>query len=181
MDAFLEKYTPFIDAYLELSTQELHTKKTLLLREGMICHKLYFIKKGILRFFYYNEAGEDITHLFLFEHDFITEIDSFFFGKKSEFYMEVIEDCELYSINHDAYQTLINREPEILKLLNAISLKFLVRLGEKIKDLQFRDARTRYRNLLDQHPDILNRVALGHIASYLGITQQSLSRIRKEK
>lgn len=57
----------------------------------------------------------------------------------------------------------------------------MLELGEKIKDLQFRDAKTRYLNLIKKQEDVLLRVSLGHIASYLGITQQSLSRIRRQR
>ena len=63
----------------------------------------------------------------------------------------------------------------------SIYRKSLLELGEKIKDLQFRDAKTRYDNLINKQEDILLRVPLGHIASYLGITQQSLSRIRRQQ
>jgi CRP-like cAMP-binding protein len=169
------------EIFSRISKKEEHNKGETLLRAGRICRKLYFIEKGALRFYYINEEGKDITHWFLFENDFITELESFLFKKESDYSIEVLEDTVLYSMDFEAYQNLSSTFPEIDKLWSVILTKGVVDLGEKIKDLQFRNAKTRYDNLLEKHTDILQRVSLGHIASYLGITQQSLSRIRKQK
>jgi CRP-like cAMP-binding protein len=167
--------------FAEIAKKEEHHKGVQLLEAGKICRKLYFIEKGALRFYYIDEEGKDITHWFLFENDFITELESFLLRKESDYSIEVLEDTILYSIEFDAYQKLMDTFPEIDNLWNIVLTKGIIDLGEKIKDLQFRDATTRYNNLLKKHPNILQRVSLGHIASYLGITQQSLSRIRKQK
>ncbi|BDS10439.1 Crp/Fnr family transcriptional regulator [Aureispira anguillae] len=169
-----------IEPFLSFSQKEVYKKGTILLEEGKICRKLYFIKEGTLRFYYLNEEGEDITHWFLLEGDFITEINSFIEQSESEYYLEVLEDCTLHTCSYDSFIKINELFPEVSQLWNTILAKFLLELGEKIKDLQFRDAKTRYNNLLQKHPSITQRVALKHIASYLGITQQSLSRIRKK-
>lgn len=170
-----------LEAFLAFSKKEEHPKNTVLLREGQVSRKIYFVKKGILRFYYYNEEGKDITHWFLLENGFITEIDSFLKGTESQYYIETLEDCVLHTINYDEFNKLSNVFPESERLWNHLLSKIVIELGEKIKDLQFRDAQTRYTNLISKHPDILLRVALAHVASYLGITQQSLSRIRRQK
>lgn len=170
-----------MEIFYQLSTQEKHPPNVQLLRAGKICRKIYYIERGILRFYYYNEQEKDVTHWFRFEQAFITEIDSFIGQQESDYYIETLEDCILYSISLDQFHQLSNTFPATEKIWTAVLASFLIELGEKVKDLQFRDAKTRYNNLLKKHPDILQRVALGHIASYLGITQQSLSRIRRQK
>lgn len=160
-------------------TKEEHSKGTILLKEGSMCKKVYFVEKGTLRFYYINDEGLDITHWFLLENQFITEVTSFLEKTGSEYYLEVLEDCTLYSFTYETYSKINSIFPEAHQLFSSVLIKLLLEFGEKIKDLQFRNAKTRYDNLLAKHPDILQRVALKHIASYLGITQQSLSRIRK--
>lgn len=176
----LKTLRPLLEQFIGFGKKEVYKKGDILLREGKICRKLFFIEKGVLRFYYLNKDGQDITHWFLLENDFITEINSFLQQVESEYYLEVLEDCTLVSCTFDNYQKISNSFPEVHQLWNTILAKILLEFGEKIKDLQFRDAKTRYDNLLIKYPTISQRVALKHIASYLGITQQSLSRIRKK-
>jgi CRP-like cAMP-binding protein len=169
------------EMFSKIAKKEEYRKGDEILRAGRICRKLYFIEKGALRFYYIDKEGKDITHWFLFENDFVTELESFLFKKESDYFIEALEDSVLYSIEFETYQKLSDTYSGIDKLWNVILTKGVIDLGEKAKDLQFRDAKTRYDNLLKKYPNILQRVALGDIASYLGITQQSLSRIRKQK
>jgi CRP-like cAMP-binding protein len=169
------------EMFARVAKKEEHNKGETLLRAGRICRKVYFIEKGALRFYYIDNEGKDLTHVFLFENDLVTELESFLLKKESDYSIEVLEDSVLYSMEFEAYQKLSSAFPEIDKLWSVVLTKGVIDLGEKVKDLQFRDAKTRYKNLLEKYPDILQRVSLGHIASYLGMTQQSLSRIRKQK
>lgn len=171
----------FIMALTAKSKLKHYPKGTILLREGGLCRHLYFIQKGSLRFFYVDEEGKDITHWFSFEGDFMTEVNSFFSQAPSDFYLETLEDSEIFSLSLESMEILSNNFTEFNQLEKMIYRNAVLELGEKIKDLQFRDAKTRYDNLLKKQEDILLRVPLGHIASYLGITQQSLSRIRRRK
>jgi CRP-like cAMP-binding protein len=160
---------------------EEYKKGDILLREGEYCKKVFYVEKGCLRFFYYDKEGKDITHWFILEGEFITEVDSVFQEKPSEFYIETLEDCTLNTFIFAGFSFLVKEHEQMTFFGFMLMIKSIVELGEKVKDLQFRDAKTRYKNLTEKHSDILLRVPLGHIASYLGITQQSLSRIRKEK
>lgn len=196
-DNFQEKYFPgfdffdftsqqvrispkFISSFLDVVKAEHYKKGAILLREGDVCHKIYMVQQGILRFYYFQE-GKDITHWFLFEKDAITEVDSFFKKQVSEYYIEVLEDCSLLTISLGKLNQLFEEFTEMERLWRLVTTKIIVELGEKVKDLQFRNATERYERLIEKHPTILQRVALGHIASYLGITQQSLSRIRAQR
>ena len=181
----LEGYiSDFSDQWKELLTsgkREDWEKGKHLLREGEICKKLFFVEKGALRFYYNNEEGKDITHWFLFENDIITEINSFLGQEPSKYFLETLEDSVVYTFPLEEIIRLTNGNDGLQKLWIIILSRLLIDFGEKVKDLQFRDAKTRYANLISKYPKIEQRVSLGDIASYLGITQQSFSRIRKEK
>lgn len=172
---------PQLEKFLALGKKEEYKKGEIILRAGKIYRKLYFVREGILRFYYTSEQGNDITHWFLMEESFITDINSFIAQEESEYSLEVLEDCSLVSFTLDDFLEINTNSLEVNRLLNFILSKLLIEFGEKIKDLQFREAKTRYDNLIKKHPTILQRVPLKYIASYLGITQQSLSRIRKIK
>lgn len=169
-----------LGTFTGLSKRESYSKGKVILSPGEICRKIYLIEKGILRFYYYDEQGKDITHHFIFEGDLVTEVHSFFNLEKSEYYIETLEDTDVHTHTLEDFEYMVSNFPEVEKMARIIFMEFVLEFGEKIKDLQFRDAKTRYENLLHKHPDILQRINLGHIASYLGITQQSLSRIRKQ-
>jgi len=154
--------------------------KTILLLEGEIATKMYFIKKGCLRL-WFNKDGRDITFQFFFEGQPVASIDSFMNNEPSMFTLESIEPSTIISISKDSFKQLQQSIPmfkdgfqEILyqRLRNYSSL-FLSR----IKDTP----RERYEDLLNNHPEIIKRVPQHYIASYLGITPISLSRIRNKK
>lgn len=176
------KMTPeLLEAITKNVVIENHKKGTTLLQEGDVCRKLYFVEKGMIRFFYTNKNGKDITHWFAPEQSFLTEVVSFFNQAASEYYIETLEDSTLFTLTLDSLNHLLDNFPELEKFGRIFSLNMAVQFGEKVIDLQFRTAQERYHSLLEKHPDILQRASLGHIASFLGITQQSLSRIRSSK
>lgn len=150
-----------------------------LLDIGDVCRKMYIVEQGLLRF-YYIEKGKDITHWFIFEGNFITEADSFFQQTPSDYAIETLEDSLVRSISYEDLEYMFQKYPEFERTGRLLATEMALQLGEKLKDLQFRTASERYEKLLSEHPGILQRVPLGHIASYLGITQQSLSRIRAQ-
>ena len=94
------KMTPELQAalmqYIKIET---HKKGSQLLIEGDICRKMYFVEKGIIRFYYTNDAGKDITHWFALEQSFLTEVVSFFSQTESEYYLETLEDCTLFYLD----------------------------------------------------------------------------------
>ncbi len=176
------KLTPeMLEAITQRVVLENHKKGTTLLREGDVCRKLYFVEQGMIRFYYTNEEGKDITHWFAQEQSILTEVISYFNQTASEYYLETLEDSTLLTLTLDSLNYLLDHFPELERFGRIFSLNMAVEFGEKIKDIQFRTAQERYQLLIEKHPDIIQRVPLGHIASFLGITQQSLSRIRSNK
>ena len=150
--------------------------KAILLEEGKVAEKLYLIRKGCLRLFFYNE-GKDITFQFFFEGDFVASFDSLYKRTPSLFYLESIEPTELTVIRRENFYNLINNdllfEEKLIDRFHAYQQLFLSRIKNTPQQ--------RYEELLKEYPDIIQRVPQHYIASYLGITPVSLSRIRNRR
>lgn len=151
--------------------------KAILLEEGKVAEKLYLIRKGCLRLFFYNE-GKDITFQFFLEGDFVASFDSLYKRTPSLFYLESIEPTELTAIRREDFYNLINNnlsfrllyEEKLIDRFHAYQQLFLSRIKNTPQQ--------RYEELLKEYPNIIQRVPQHYIASYLGITPVSLSRIR---
>jgi CRP-like cAMP-binding protein len=154
-------------------------KNDFLLQEGKTCRNLYFVEKGALRGFY-NLDGKEITHWFAFENDFVTSFHSFTTQTQAVENIQTIEGCVLWGISKQNVTQLLNQYQEIERLLRIAYEKYYIRLEERFVNAQFKTAAERYENLLEQTPHILERVSLGYVASYLGISQETLSRIRSK-
>lgn len=154
--------------------------KTVLLEEGKVARKLYFVRKGCLRLFFYN-AGKDITFQFFFEGDFVALFDSLYKRTPSLFFLESIEPTEVQVIKRDDFFSLIEQNPslrqqyeeKLIDRFHAYQQLFLSRIRNTPQQ--------RYEELLKEYPNIIKRVPQHYIASYLGITPVSLSRIRNRR
>lgn len=152
-------------------------KNSYLLQEGAVCRHLYFVESGALRG-YYNMEGKEITHWFGFEKDFVTSFHSFITQQPAVENIQLLEGAVLWRTSKDTLTGLLNQHHEIERLVRIAYEKYYIRLEERFVNAQFKTARERYENLLLQTPHILERVPLGCVASYLGISQETLSRIR---
>jgi CRP-like cAMP-binding protein len=157
--------------------QKVLQKNDFLLQEGKTCRNLYFVEKGALRGFY-NLDGKEITHWFGFENDFVTSFHSFTTQTPAIENIQTLEGCILWGISKENVTQLLNEHQEIERLLRIAYEKYYIRLEERFVNAQFKTAAELYENLLQQTPHILERVSLGYIASYLGISQETLSRTR---
>ena len=147
---------------------------------GHTCKTIYFINKGIARI-YYLKDGIDITESFALENNIIARVESLFTGKPSRKAIQILEDAELVAINSVQLFQLYDRFPDIERLFRKIFEAAYVDTVNRIESIQFHTAEERYNALLTEAPGIIQRVPLKYIASYLGITQVSLSRIRAMK
>lgn len=155
------------------------SKGSLLITAGKICSHVYFLEKGCLRGFY-NLDGKEITYWFAFESNFVTSFFSFITRKPCVENIQLIEDCTLWAVSYDDLQRLYDQHPGIERLGRIMHERYYVMLEERFVSNHFKEARERYENLMTNAPHILQRVPLGYIASYLGITQETLSRIRSK-
>ena len=146
-------------------------------REDTVCSHLYWIEKGIVRS-YYHKDGKDITAHFATEGEIITAIDSFIQRKRSRYNLELLEDSTLTVITHQDLTMLLDNYPQYEHEARLFLERVYIDLAERVEDLLFYDAKERYEKLIERNSSLLQRVSLKHIASYLGITQETLSRIR---
>ena len=144
---------------------------------GHTCKTIYFITKGVARIYYFKD-GIDITERFFFENSIIARVESLFTGKPSRKAIQVLEDAEIIAIDSARLFKLYDSYPEIERLFRKIFEAAYVETINRIEGMQFHSAEERYNALLTEAPNVLMRVPLKYVASYLGITQVSLSRIR---
>lgn len=165
------------EALHDCFTEVTMPKHEFLLQEGQVCRQLYFLEKGALRGFY-NLDGKEVTHWFGFEHDFVTSFHSFITGEAAVENIQLLEGSVLWAIAKEKLNELLDRFADIERLVRIAYEKYYIRLEERFVNAQFRSAAERYGQLLLQQPHIVERVPLGYIASYLGISQETLSRVR---
>lgn len=144
---------------------------------GHTCKTIYFVKKGVVRIYYFKEAI-DITESFEFENAFVARAESLFTRKPSRKAIQAIEDTILIAIDSNKLFKLFDTHPDLERLFRKIIEASYVNTVNRIESLQFNTAEERYKALLKAAPDVLKRIPLKYVASYLGITQVSLSRIR---
>jgi len=147
---------------------------------GHTCKTIYFIKKGVARIYYFKD-GIDITESFFFENSIIARVESLFTGKPSRKAIQVLEDAEIIAINANELFKLYDSFPEIERLFRKIFEAAYVDTVNRIEGIQFHSAEERYKALLAEAPNVIQRIPLKYVASYLGITQVSLSRIRGQR
>jgi CRP-like cAMP-binding protein len=154
-------------------------KGHILFEANKIGRNVYFLKKGIVRAYLYQHDTE-VTFWFGREGDTIISMKSYVENKPGYENIELLEDCVLYRIKNRDLQKLFDEDIHIANWGRRFAETELIKVEERLISRQFSMAADRYKALLTHSPDLIQRVQLCHIASYLGITQVSLSRIRSE-
>ena len=170
---------PAQESLSEVLTEVSLPKGSYLITEGKVCQHMYFLEKGCLRGFY-NLDGKEVTYWFAFEDTFVTSLYSFISRKPSVENIQLIVDCTLWSISYENVQKLYDQHQDIERLGRIMNERYYVMLEERFVSNHFKEAKERYENLMTTSPHILQRVPLGYVASYLGISQETLSRIRSK-
>ena len=146
---------------------------------GKIARRVGFVLEGIMRVCYYNNKGEEITKYFIEENNLVVDLESFDNEIPSSAYVQAITDCRLIIFTKKDWQELLNTIVGWDTIVHKIISKALMQKVERRSPLVSEDATTRYLKFLEIYPTVANRIPLSYIASYLGVTQSSLSRIRK--
>jgi len=154
-------------------------KNEYFVREGVVCRRMAFIAEGVMRYCMTRE-GEDITCYFSCENEFVGDPDSFVQRKPSERNAQALTDCVLVCISRSNIGKVFAACPEFEQLTPVINHRVMMGLMLQRDFLQHAEAAQKYRHFIETYPHILQRVPLAYIASFLGITPQSLSRLRKE-
>ena len=161
---------------LELGHKKSYKKKTQLLSEGCSVNDLFYIEKGLVRV-YYLKGGKEITDWFGTSNTYLTSISGFYQNKKSNQYIETVEDSVIHIINKNEIEKESLKNSEIERDFRQIIINHLIRLQERITALQFYTASERYNLLLLKNPYVIKRASRTDIASYLGISLETLSRV----
>lgn len=146
---------------------------------GKIPKYVGFLIEGVVRFCYYNNKGEEITHSFIDENNFVSDQQKFEAQVVASEYIQAVTNCKLMIFSKRDWDDIGNTIVGWDAITGLILKNCLLKTIERRSPLVSEDATTRYLSFIDQFPGLINRVPLSHVASYLGITQQSLSRIRR--
>ena len=142
--------------------------------------KTFYINKGLVRI-YYLKDGKEITDNFAAETEWITSIYSFLKNVPDHFYIQTLEESELVGIALDDLETCFNDFPEMERFGRILISKYFLEQSERIISLQFQSAKERYEFFAKTSRNKLQRVSLGMLASHLGMTLETLSRVRSKK
>ena len=154
--------------------------KTILLEEGQVSKTMFFVEKGCLRT-WINNDGKQITTQFFFEGDSVSSIESFRTNQPSLYSIETIEPCILQTISQRDFQKALDTSPDLKKKLEERLFNRLFQSQQILYSFLKNSPQKRYEELIKRHPQIVQRVPQHYIASYLGITPVSLSRIRNRR
>jgi len=160
--------------------QKEYPRKHLLVPDLALCDKIYFVQRGLLRVFYHNNEKE-ITDFFVAENGVVGPILRFRPIKMFMHSVDLLENSVVAYIHFADLEELFQEYHDIERLGRLIALQTTFLLQYRIDSIQFFSAEERYDDFIKTHPTILQRAPLGHIASYLGMNQVTLSKIRKLK
>ncbi|TDE17333.1 Crp/Fnr family transcriptional regulator [Dyadobacter psychrotolerans] len=146
---------------------------------GKIPRQVGFILEGVVRFCYYNNKGEEITHHFIEENNFVSDQQKFEAQVVASEYIQAVTDCKMLVFSKKDWDDIGNTIVGWDAITGLILKNCLLKTIERRSPLVSEDATTRYLSFIEHFPGLVNRIPLSHIASYLGITQQSFSRIRR--
>ncbi len=149
-------------------------------KQNVVCKDLGILVKGIFRVYHYEpETGEERNLFFFSEGQFIVSFASFIYQYPCNYYIEALEDSEILYVSYPDLQNLYSKYKPWERFGRILAEHFFIHSQVRTQNLLFLTHEQGYLNLLQEHPNIVQRVASFHIASYLGIKNQSLSRIKK--
>ncbi|MBO5749401.1 MAG: Crp/Fnr family transcriptional regulator [Bacteroidaceae bacterium] len=147
-------------------------------KEGDVCDSLYYIEKGLTRQ-YYVKNGKEVTEHLEYEGGIVMCIESFFLQEPSRLVIETLEPSKIYAIPYNKLQELTRTSYEFCQLMFSFLEHSLILSQRKADTLRFESAKERYLRTLNDHPDLVRRAPLHYLASYLQMTPETLSRVRK--
>ncbi|MEL7119601.1 MAG: Crp/Fnr family transcriptional regulator [Bacteroidota bacterium] len=154
-------------------------KGEILIKEKASGKEVFFIRKGLIRSFYTDDMGDEITFQLYSEHHMVTNIHSLLFNEPSKFTYQALEDTKTYGINYASFMKLTSMDPELLKLNRMhFGKRAMKQAFQRVESFVFLSPEERYKRYVKDYPNVINRAPDKYIAHVLGITPVSLSRIR---
>lgn len=181
---FLQKIAPITDDEFEAAIpyfSELILKKNdFFVRQDKPCNHIAFILKGTLRTFYLNEKAEETTACFCTENNFSTSYKSFILQEPSNVQLQAIEETHLLVIDRENLSKLYAKNPVWQSIGRAVAEREYIVMEQYASVLNNETAKEKYVRLLSEQPTVVQKASVENIASYLGVTRRTLSRIRRE-
>lgn len=188
-------YQQYLDSYLkicpELKESELNFikdnlsitqfgKREFYLQTGEIQKEMGFVYKGLLKSYYLDKKGKKVTISFINENSYAADYPSFIQQKPSKYFIETIEPCIMVNLPYIAIQKAYKSHKNFENYGRLIAEQILLKKQERIESFLFENAEDRYIRFVEKNNDIITRISISDLSSYLGIERQSLTRIRKK-
>lgn len=167
-------------AITERFTEKTFSRNDLVLKQGKICNEYYFLCSGFIRSWTIDLEGRDVTTAFYPQETVVCELLSFFKRIPSGENIQALTDCTVLCVTFEELNNIFHAMPEFREFGRSVLIHFYAALKQRTLSSLHETAEQRYKNLITAAPEIFQHASLKHIASYLGITDTSLSRIRKE-
>ena len=181
---FIQSTSPLTDHKAEMIvdffSEKSFSKYDIIIRDGSICNDYYFLANGYFRSYTFDIDGNDVTTSFISSGQIACELFSFFKRVPSKENFQALDDCAALYISFDKLQIAFHSMPEFREFGRAILVNAYAGLKQRMLSMLHETAEERYANLIRTKPDLFQHAPLKTIASYLGVTDTSLSRIRKE-
>jgi len=181
---FIRQITPISDKEFDESIiffkEQTLLKNDFFIKEGRVCRQIAFINKGILRVFYSNSKAEETTSCFCTENTLTTSYKSFILQQPSKLSIQALEDTELFVIDYEHLQKLYSSSIVWQSIGRAVAEREYIAMEQYASILNNETAKEKYLRLLKEQPSVLQKARIEDVASYLGVTRRTLSRIRQE-
>ena len=164
---------------LKLTVKEFK-KKDIFLQSGKIQKAIGFISKGLVRSFFIDQDGNEITVGFYAEADYVTHYPAFITQKPSRYAIQCLEPVTMICLSFEDMQWIYQQLPGFEKYGRLVAEEILKRQQARIESFIFQTAEDRYLDFIQQQPTLFNRISLSQLCSYLGIERQTLTRIRQK-
>jgi CRP/FNR family transcriptional regulator len=155
-------------------------KKKLYLKSGQVQKEMGFVYKGLLKSYYVDNQGKKVTISFINESSYAADYPSFIQQRPSKYFIETIEPTVMVNLSYVAIQNAYSRYKTFEKYGRLISEQILLKKQDRIESFLFENAEERYLSFMQKNQDILSRISISDLSSYLGIERQTLTRIRKK-
>lgn len=169
-----------MDKITSLFTETELKKGDYFTKSGQYCEKLSFVRSGFIRVFA-TANDKEVTQWISTKGYFITDLYSFNFKQRARWNIQALTDCELYTINKDNYALLNNLVPNWVEMEKQFIAGCFIQLEDRVFSHLSLNAEERYNKLFENNPELFNQVPLQYIASMLGMSPETFSRIRKKK
>ena len=183
--AHIQKFVGLTNAESEILYESVKPlelkKKELLLKEGQVCKANYFVEKGCLRLFFIDEKGAEQTSQFAIENWWLTDYGSFCSGAPSQFYIQAVEKSKVIVLEKSKQDDLFEKLPQLDRYFRRILEKTYGAAQWRIKYIFSLSKEDRYKHFMNSHPEFAQKVPQYMLASFLGLTPEYLSEIRKKK